>query len=216
VCTNDPTAAEERLGGAKRRKGSESSRHEYAPHSEGRRRCAEARLKRPCGDILDRNIPLMFKHFERRYTYLEAVMPPAEECLLVPFYVAGRAVGTIWAISHDDRRKFDAEDMRQLVSLGRFASSAYQAVESLGALERESAKLRDSELRYRRLFESAKDAASPRSSRAGADRPPSDRGELPWSRSFPSSHASIACRCGTERIRPPKASADPGALRRPW
>jgi PAS domain S-box-containing protein len=111
----------------------------------------------PCGDVLDRGIPLMFRHFERRYTYLQAVMPPAEECLLVPFYVEGRAVGTIWAITHDDRRRFDAEDMRQLVSLGRFASSAYQAVQSLGALERQSAKLRDSEIRYRRLFESAKD-----------------------------------------------------------
>jgi signal transduction histidine kinase len=96
----------------------------------------------PCGDVLDRGIPLMFRHFERRYTYLQAVMPPAEECLLVPFYVEGRAVGTIWAITHDDRRKFDAEDMRQLVSLGRFASSAYQAVESLGALERQSAEIK--------------------------------------------------------------------------
>ena len=111
----------------------------------------------PCGDVLDRNIPLMFRHFERRYTYFLPVTPPVEECLLVPFYVGGQAVGTIWAITHDDRRQFDAEDMRQLVSLGRFASSAYQAVESLGALERQSAKLRDSEIRYRRLFESAKD-----------------------------------------------------------
>ena len=111
----------------------------------------------PCGDVLDRNIPLMFRHFERRYTYFLSVTPPVEECLLVPFYVGGQAVGTIWAITHDDRRQFDAEDMRQLVSLGRFASSAYQAVESLGALERQSAKLRDSEIRYRRLFESAKD-----------------------------------------------------------
>ena len=111
----------------------------------------------PCGDVLDRNIPLMFRHFERRYTYFLPVTPPVEECLLVPFYVGGQAVGTIWAITHDDRRQFDAEDMRQLVSLGRFASSAYRAVESLGALERQSAKLRDSEIRYRRLFESAKD-----------------------------------------------------------
>ena len=68
----------------------------------------------------------MFRHFEKFYTYL----PPIEECLLVPFYVEGKAVGTIWAISHEPRRKFDAEDMRQLASLGRFASAAYQAVTS--------------------------------------------------------------------------------------
>ena len=82
----------------------------------------------PCGDALDRNAPLLFTHFERRYTYLQPVTPPVEECLMVPFYVEGKAVGTIWVIAHDVRRQFDAEDRRQLVSLGRIASSAYQAV----------------------------------------------------------------------------------------
>ena len=85
----------------------------------------------PCGDVLDRNAPLLFRQFERRYTYFQPVTPPTEECLLVPFYVAGKAVGTIWAVAHDDRRKFDAEDERQLISLGRFASVAYQAGVSL-------------------------------------------------------------------------------------
>ncbi|MDQ5848583.1 MAG: ATP-binding protein, partial [Pseudomonadota bacterium] len=82
----------------------------------------------PCGDVLDRNTPLLFTHFERRYAYFLPVTPAVEECLLVPFYVEGKAVGTLWAIAHDDRRKFDAEDMRQLVSLGRFASSAYRVM----------------------------------------------------------------------------------------
>jgi PAS domain S-box-containing protein len=87
----------------------------------------------PCGDVLDRNIPLLFRHFERRYTYFQPVTPPTEECLLVPFYVAGTAVGTIWAITHNDQHRFDAEDQRQLVSLGRFASAAYQAQASVHA-----------------------------------------------------------------------------------
>jgi PAS domain S-box-containing protein len=69
----------------------------------------------------------LFKHFERRYPYLMPVIPAAEECLLVPFYVGGKAVGTIWAIMHSDRRRFDAEDDRVMASLGKFASSAYQA-----------------------------------------------------------------------------------------
>jgi PAS domain S-box-containing protein len=89
----------------------------------------------PCGDVLDRNAALLFRHFERRYAYFLPVTPPVEECLLVPFYVEGKPVGTIWAITHDDRRKFDAEDLRQLESLGRFASAAYQATEFLDALE---------------------------------------------------------------------------------
>ncbi|HVT18373.1 MAG TPA: PAS domain S-box protein [Thermoanaerobaculia bacterium] len=88
----------------------------------------------PCGDVLDRNVPLMFRHFERRYTYFLPVTPAVAECLLVPFYVEGKAVGTIWAIMHDDRRKFDNEDLRQLVSLSRFASSAYQARAALDTL----------------------------------------------------------------------------------
>ena len=80
----------------------------------------------PCGDVLDRNCTLLFTHFERRYPYLLPVTPSAEECLLAPFYVGGKAVGTIWAIMHSDRRKFDAEDERVIASLGKFASSAYQ------------------------------------------------------------------------------------------
>src|ERR1700720_4585146 len=95
----------------------------------------------PCGDVLDRNTPLLFRHFEWRYTYFLPVTPPVEECLLVPFYVEGKAVGTIWAIAHDDRRKFDAEDMRQLVTLGRFASSAYQAGVFLEALKQQDERL---------------------------------------------------------------------------
>jgi PAS domain S-box-containing protein len=82
----------------------------------------------PCGDVLDQNRTLLFRHFERRYPYLLPVIPEAEECLLVPFYVAGEAVGTIWAIMHSDRRKFDAEDDRVMASLGKFASSAYQSL----------------------------------------------------------------------------------------
>ncbi|MEO6183865.1 MAG: PAS domain S-box protein [Verrucomicrobiota bacterium] len=82
----------------------------------------------PCGDVLDGNAPLLFRHPERRYTYFQAVTPPVEEVLLVPFYVGGKAAGTIWVIAHDDRRKFDAEDLRQMVSLGMFASSAYKTL----------------------------------------------------------------------------------------
>ena len=122
----------------------------------------------PCGDVLDRNTPLLFRRFERRYAYLLQSTPPAEECLLIPFYVNGKAVGTIWTVAHDDQRKFDAEDLRQLQALGRFASAAYRAGEGLDtalilmedalrsqqALEKANAELRESEERYRMLFES--------------------------------------------------------------
>jgi GAF domain-containing protein len=77
----------------------------------------------PCGDVLDQNRTLLFRHFERHYPYLRPATPLAEEGLLVPFYVNGKAVGTLWAIAHNDSRKFDAEDLRLLQSLGRFASA---------------------------------------------------------------------------------------------
>ena len=83
----------------------------------------------PCGDVLDCNEPILFTRWEKRYPYLAEATPFAEEGLLVPFSVDGKAVGTIWAIAHDNRRQFDAEDLRQLQSLGQFASAAYRAVQ---------------------------------------------------------------------------------------
>ena len=105
----------------------------------------------PCGDVLDQNRTLLFRHFERRYPYLQPVSPAAEECLLVPFYVAGQAVGAIWAIMHSDRRKFDAEDDRVMASLGKFASSAYQALIHVEELESQVSERENAEAAVREL-----------------------------------------------------------------
>ncbi len=105
----------------------------------------------PCGDVLDQNRTLLFTHFERRYPYLMPVNPAAEECLLVPFYVDGKAVGTIWGIMHSDRRKFDAEDDRVMASLGKFASSAYQALAHIEDLKIQVAEREKAEAEVRRL-----------------------------------------------------------------
>ena len=83
----------------------------------------------PCGDVLDCNAPLLFTHWERRYPDLLPVTPLAEEALVIPFHVEDKVVGTIWVIAHDQRRTFDREDLRQLESLGRFASAAYRVAE---------------------------------------------------------------------------------------
>ena len=144
---------------------------EWSPHISG----GTPRDFGPCGDVLDRGTPLMFRHFEKRYTYFQPVTPPVEECLLVPIYIRGKAVGTIWAITHSDRRKFDAEDLRQLTSIGVLASAACEvivvsesardlrlaalnvmedAVQARSATEIMNAELRVSEERYRTLFDS--------------------------------------------------------------
>jgi len=99
----------------------------------------------PCGDVLDLNRPLLFKHVERRYTYFEPVKPAVEEALLVPFYLGGKAVGTVWAVTHDERHRFDAEDERQLETLARFASAAYQTATSHDAFKQLAAIVESSE-----------------------------------------------------------------------
>jgi signal transduction histidine kinase len=103
----------------------------------------------PCGDVLNRNVPMLFSHWERRYPYLSTATPLADEGLLVPFYVKGKSVGTVWAIAHNNLRKFDAEDLRLLESMGRFASAAYQVVEAIEDLsvEIEARAKAESELR---------------------------------------------------------------------
>jgi PAS domain S-box-containing protein len=105
----------------------------------------------PCGDVLDHNIPMLFTHWQRRYPYLQTAIPRAEEGLLAPFYVNGKAVGTIWAIAHSNCRKFDAEDLRLLESMGRFASAAYQAAESTEDLRLEIAARETAETALREL-----------------------------------------------------------------
>src|SRR5262250_746740 len=105
----------------------------------------------PCGDVLDQNRTLLFRHFERRYPYLVPVNPAAEECLLVPFYIGGKAVGTIWGIRHSDRRQFDAEDDRVMASLGKFAASAYQAVVRIDDLKFQVAEREKAEAEVREL-----------------------------------------------------------------
>ena len=108
----------------------------------------------PCGDVLDCNTTMLFTHWERRYPYLSAAMPLAEEGLLVPFFVSGKAVGTIWVIAHRNHRKFDAEDQRLLESMGRFASAAYQTVESIEELKSEVAAREKAETELRELTDS--------------------------------------------------------------
>ena len=96
----------------------------------------------PCGTVLDHNAPLVFSHPERLFTYLEEVKPYLEEGLLVPFYVEGEAVGTVWIVMHDKAHRFDAEDMRIMTGLADFAAAAYHSFLA-------STKIRDSERRLR-------------------------------------------------------------------
>ncbi len=95
----------------------------WAPHLGG----GTPRGFGPCGTVLDRNVPLLFSRPERHFKYLASVAPYIEEGLLLPFYVGGRSIGTIWVIAHDQSRRFDAEDLRVMTNLSHFAAAVYAA-----------------------------------------------------------------------------------------
>jgi PAS domain S-box-containing protein len=104
---------------------------QWAPHLNG----GTPRDFGPCGTVLDRNAALICSHPERDFPYFGDVKPLLEEGLLIPFYLKGEAVGTIWVVAHDGSRRFDAEDLRVMSNLGAFAAAAYQTVLSLNATQ---------------------------------------------------------------------------------
>jgi len=103
---------------------------EYEPHLWG----TTPRYFSPCGTVLDTDAVQLMSRLDRHFSYFAEVTPRIDEAL-IPFHVGGEAVGTIWVISHDQSRRFDAEDARVLTTLGEFAAAAYQAVSGLVALK---------------------------------------------------------------------------------
>jgi signal transduction histidine kinase/CheY-like chemotaxis protein len=79
----------------------------------------------PCGTVVDRSAVQLFSFPQRHFAYLAKLKPAIVEALLLPFPVEGRAAGAIWVVSHDERR-FDAEDVRLVDKLVKFAAAAYQ------------------------------------------------------------------------------------------
>ena len=89
----------------------------------------------PCGVVLDRDAPVLMQQPVRRYGYISDLHSPVQEVLLVPFHRGGVAVGTIWAITHNTEKLFDAEDLRIAQGLSRFAAAAVQTVNLLDSLQ---------------------------------------------------------------------------------
>jgi PAS domain S-box-containing protein len=114
---------------------------QWAPHLHG----GTPRNFGPCGTVLDRNTALLCSHPERDFPYFGEVSPLLEEGLLIPFYIKGEAVGTIWIVAHDTSRRFDAEDLRVMTSLSTFAAAAYQTVLALNATQQFSAIVESSD-----------------------------------------------------------------------
>ena len=84
------------------------------------------RLASPCGAVIDCNDVLIFRDVPAQFPATRQATPDIAEIMLAPFHRDGVPIGTVWAVSHDPLRVFDAEDRRMLTSLARFAAAAHQ------------------------------------------------------------------------------------------
>ena len=113
----------------------------------------------PCGTVLDRNSPLLMAHPERHFTYIGDLCSPLREVLLVPFYQGSKpvGVGTVWVVAHTEDQHFDAEDVRLITSLTRFAGAAVQVLSRADEAEAAERSLRENEERFRALVTATSD-----------------------------------------------------------
>jgi PAS domain S-box-containing protein len=88
---------------------------------------------------------MVCSHPELDFPYWASIEPVLEEGLLVPFYISGEAVGTIWVVAHDTSRRFDAEDLRVMTNLATFAAAGYQTWLSVNATQRIAAIVESSD-----------------------------------------------------------------------
>jgi len=78
----------------------------------------------PCGICVDQKVPLLMDRLDRFYPYFREAPLPFIEALLIPWEIKGGPNGTLWAVAHNARRKFDREDVRLLGCLAAFACGA--------------------------------------------------------------------------------------------
>jgi GAF domain-containing protein len=78
----------------------------------------------PCGICVDLKQPLLMKDLAQAYPYFQDAPKAFVEALLLPWGMHGGPVGTLWIVSHSDRRRFDLHDVRVLSGLAAFAFGA--------------------------------------------------------------------------------------------
>jgi PAS domain S-box-containing protein len=91
----------------------------------------------PSGVVLDRGAVQLFNYPERYYANLVVDSSPIAEGLYAPVYAGGKPVGTVWVITHDATREFDAEDARLIQSLSHLAAGVYPLITAQDAQERQ-------------------------------------------------------------------------------
>jgi len=107
----------------------------------------------PCGACLDRDSPQLFLYPARRFQYLaDAIDVPIVEALVIPVPLGLGAPATIWILSHEEGKGFDAEDVRIMTELADFTRCALGLTESL-ASEQKARKDAEREILQRQQTE---------------------------------------------------------------
>jgi signal transduction histidine kinase len=96
----------------------------------------------PCGMCLDKAEPILMDRPGRYYDWLNIPDLPVAEALLVPLFVADRKpFGTLWLMSHDDKR-FDRSDA---LALSEMATVLNLALSMISDIARKAAALEQAE-----------------------------------------------------------------------
>jgi signal transduction histidine kinase len=88
-----------------------------------------------CGTCLERGSPQLFYYPDRYFTNFRQLRPTIVEALIVPLLINNQPLGTIWVVSHDEERQFDAEDLRVMKSLADFTAAALSQAQARCAAE---------------------------------------------------------------------------------
>lgn len=78
----------------------------------------------PCGVTLDRESPQLFSFPAKYFSCLKASPVPLVEGLVIPIFVNGKGLGTLWIVSHDERCEFNSEDVFVMSSLVALCETA--------------------------------------------------------------------------------------------
>lgn len=77
-----------------------------------------------CNFCLESRRPQLYLYPERYFKNFQQLQPQIVECLVIPLLNDDSPLGTIWIVTHDEARRFDAEDLRIMVSLAQFTTLA--------------------------------------------------------------------------------------------
>lgn len=111
-----------------------------------------------CNICLESRVPQLYSYPARHFRNFQQLQPQIVECLVIPLFINSSPLGTIWVVTHDEVRKFDAEDLRLMVSLAQFTALAlhqmrmHHEAETAAAEERFARQKAEAAIRLRDEF----------------------------------------------------------------